>query len=376
MKVAINALCADNRSGTGYYARGLLAGLASLTADGENPHDVVTVLPDSYQPAFNLPSHWHLLKGPSGGAPARIAWEEFQLPSRLARLGVDLCHGPAFVVPRRWRGPSVVTIHDAAFLRYPETISWLKRLYYNNRIPASARQARAVVTDSQFAAREIQECMGIPADGIEAVPLGVDHRFRAVVSPEQRAAVRREHHLPETYLLFVGVIEPRKNLATLIQAYARARQQGLDIPLVMAGRSGWKNRDIFELPRQLGIESHVHFPGYIPDTGLPALYANAQVFVYPSLYEGFGLPVLEAMAAGCPVLVSDAGALRELAGDAGRSVPALGVEAWAEALRECGRNADRRAAMAEAGRKRSAAYTWEETARQTLVVYEKALASA
>lgn len=376
MKIALNALCADNRSGTGYYARGLAGGFAQLAADTgaeSAAHTVLVILPESLRGRHPTGGNMEFEYARTAGTLSRIWWEERQLPRLLRERHVDLLHGPAFVIPSRCPCPAVVTVHDCAFLRFPETIAFLKRHYYRRRITASAKSARLVLTDSEFAAAEIRARLGIDASRIHAVPLGVDARFRRDVAPDEIQAVRNRYILPQRFILFVGVIEPRKNLATLLRAYAAAREKGLESDLVLAGRSGWMNREIYALPGELNIREHVRFPGFVGDEDLPALYAAADLFAYPSLYEGFGLPVLEAMAAGLPVLVSDAPALVEVLGEAGMIIPATDVEAWTDALLVMSREDDRRRDLAAAARRRAAPFTWQQTARRTLAAYEAAL---
>ncbi len=375
MRIALNGLCADNRSGTGYYTWGLLSGLTGLSEQSELNDHFLAFLSDS--PLFKGgrgDRSWTLETIPVRHPVARIAWEEFVLPRRARRWGADLLHGPAFMLPSGWRGPAIVTIHDCAFLRYPETILPLKRAWYRYAIPRSARRANLILTDSEAARRDIIELMKIPGDKVRAIPLGVDPRFyRENIPDEIIAQVRKKHGLPDCYILFVGVIEPRKNLVTLLRAFDQARGKGLKENLVLAGRPGWGmdlNSLLMETPE---IRDAVHVLGFVEDAEMPALYAGASVFAYPSLYEGFGLPVLEAMAAGTPVIVSDDAALVELAGEAGFVLPARDAEAWGDCLLRMTSDSGILKLHREQGLARAAHFTWENTAHLTLMAYHDAV---
>jgi glycosyltransferase involved in cell wall biosynthesis len=203
------------------------------------------------------------------------------------------------------------------------------------------------------------------------IPWGCDERFQPDGDPEQFAAVQQRYGLPPQYLLFVGTLEPRKNLTTLLHAYAmlRAESCAADVKLVVAGRTGWLYAEIFDTVKRLGLEKEVIFTGFVDDADLPDLYRGAQVFVYPSLYEGFGLPILEAMASGIPVLTSDLASMPEVAGDAAVLVDPRDPKAIAEGIVRILAEGRLRDALIQKGLSRARHYTWESVAQQTLELY-------
>jgi glycosyltransferase involved in cell wall biosynthesis len=301
----------------------------------------------------------------------RIVWEQAVAPIVLARLDPDLMHGLAFANPLLWRGPSVLTIHDLSFFRYPGRLSESRRRYLTWITRASARKARRVIAVSESVKAEIVELLGVPADRIDVTLEGVQPDF----APQPRDAVeafRAEYDLPERFILFLGTIEPRKNLDTLLKAYHQITQRG-DVKLVLAGGKGWQSGPIFALIEALDLTRDVVILGFIPDEVLPLLYGAAELFAYPSLYEGFGLPVAEAMACGTPVVVSDSTSLPEVVGGDGVLLPLMDVDAWSETLDRLLNDKSARDSLSEQGLKRARLFTWDRTARQTVETYRRAL---
>ncbi|NPV70661.1 MAG: glycosyltransferase family 4 protein [Firmicutes bacterium] len=301
--------------------------------------------------------------------PLGWGWQSVVLPCAAWWLRFDLLHMPAFAVPPFVPCPVVVTVHDLAYLTHPEwcreeTVSYLSR-----RVPRALRKASAVITPSAFVRDEVVRCFGVPTERIHPILHGVSPAFR-VLPKEEVTDTRQEMGLPERFLLYVGTIEPRKNLLGLIQAFGQAVAQGLDHSLVIAGAKGWKCTDIYALPRQLGLEHRVLFPGYVPGNLLPALYNAATIFVYPSLYEGFGLPVLEAMACGTPVVASNVSSLPEVVGEAGILVNPLDKDELASAILVLASNEGMRQDLSRKGLEWAAQFSWERTAQETVRVYE------
>jgi glycosyltransferase involved in cell wall biosynthesis len=305
----------------------------------------------------------------------RIFWEQFIQPLALLRRGVDLLHALAFVAPVAAACPHVVTIYDLSFLRYPELFRPFNRWYLRRFTAHSARRARAVITISESTRRDVINFLGVPPERVQTVYCGVDAAFRPLPAPEV-AAFKARRHLPESFVLFLGTLEPRKNVDGLIRAYARWREHDPKAPpLVVAGGKGWYYDQIFERVERLNLAGSVHFPGYIPQEQLPWWYNAATLFVYPSHFEGFGLPVLEAMACGVPVITSAASSLPEVAGhdDIARMVDPQDIEALAETMAEIMDQADLRAGMSQKGLAQAAKFSWAKAAQETVGIYRQAL---
>jgi glycosyltransferase involved in cell wall biosynthesis len=304
----------------------------------------------------------------------RVLWEQLVLPAALRRARVDVYHGPAYALPLAPTVPAVVTVHDLSFLRLPETFPRAQGAYLRVATRRAVRRAEAVVAVSEFTRRELVDLVGADPARVYCVPNGCDPACRPLPAADVEAW-RAAAGLPARFILTVGTLQPRKNLGTLLDAYARLRGRLADAPdLVIAGAPGWGDEDLGRRAQALGIGARVRFTGYVPGESLPLLYNAATLFALPSRYEGFGLPVVEAMASGTPVIVAAAGSLPEVAGGAGVVVDPLDAEAWASALAALLADAGRRAALGEAGLARAARFTWDRAVRETAQVYRRARA--
>ncbi len=303
----------------------------------------------------------------------RILWEQWVQPAALGAF--DLYHALAFVSPLLLTRPSVVTIYDLSFIHYPQVLSTSRRLYLRLFTALSCRRARRVIAISHSTAADLVASFGIPSSRIDVAAPGYDSsRYQRLPSDEVRA-FRQRMALPERFWLFLGTLEPRKNLPLLLQAYA-ALPESDRLPLVLAGGKGWDYQPIFDAIERYNLVSQVLLPGYIPVEALPLWYNSAEVLVYPSVFEGFGLPVLEAMACGTPVLVSNASSLPEVVGDAGLCLPPDDALAWTSALRWAAHDADWRAEMGKRCQQAAQRYRWSATAAQTIASYRRALGLA
>lgn len=311
---------------------------------------------------------------PPGSRGKRVLWEQSALPLWLRRLGADVVHAPVNVVPLASPTPSVVTVHDLSFLLVPERFPASQRRYLRLFAALTIRRARRVMTDSEHTRRDVIRLLGADPERVVTVYPGLDPEFAPCPDAERVAAFRRERGLGERPILFLGTLEPRKNVDKLVRAYALLRAQGLlaGQRLVLGGGRGWFYQAIFDTIRALGLDNEVCLPGYVPAEELPLWYNSAEVFVYPSAYEGFGLPPLEAMACGVPVITSNRSSLPEVVGDAGICVPPGDVAALAEALRRVTGDPELRARMRARGLAQAHRFRWEDTARRALDVYERA----
>ena len=286
--------------------------------------------------------------------------------------GGDVFHATWHLLPRLRDPVSVMTLYDLSFALFPETHLRVLRWSSNVLVPRFLRTCDRVIAISESTKRDAVRLYGIPEDKIIVIHLAAEDRFRPA-APGRVAEVRDRFGLPPRFLLYVGTIEPRKNLDALLGALLRLKGQRREVPLVVAGRLGWLYDGFLTKIRSLGLENLVLLPGFVPDDDLPALYTAAEAFVYPSMYEGFGIPVLEAMGCGTPVLCSNASSLPEVAGDGGILLPPGDPAAWAEAISRLMESTALRGELRERGFRQASRFRWEETARRTWEVYRATL---
>ncbi len=301
----------------------------------------------------------------------RILWEQLAQPWALARLRPDLLHSLAFASPLTGAPPTVVTVYDLSFRLFPENFPALQRLYLSTLTAISCRRARRVIAISESTKRDVVRLLGVSAERVEVAYPGVDPRFRPLPRAEVEA-FRTRHSLPPHFLLYLGTLEPRKNLTTLIEAFARLRSQSpiSHLHLILAGAKGWFYQSLFEQVARLGLRERVLFPGYLPADDLPLWYNACAVFVYLSSFEGFGMPVAEALACARPVVTSNVSSLPEAGGDAALLTSPGDVDALVAALSRALTTGDELAAR---GPEHAARFTWPATARRTVETYRKAL---
>ena len=307
---------------------------------------------------------------PDLASPLRLVWEQIRLPALARRHGLDLLHSLHYTSPYALSCPSVVTFHDMTFFLFPELHTRPKRLLFPRLIRLSARRAAALIANSASTPRDAMRILGLPSDRIHVTPLGVSQAFRPIRDPQVLADYRSRFSLPDAFILFVGLIEPRKNLPLLLKTHARLVERPGFPSLVLAGKKGWGSRQVEQLIKALHLRDKVHFAGYFSDDELPIVYNLAQALVYPSTYEGFGFPPMEAMACGTPVIATDVAALAENIGPAGLLIPPLDEQALTDALQTLLNNPALQMRLSQAGIKRAAEFSWERTARLTLQIYE------
>lgn len=275
------------------------------------------------------------------------------------------------VLPYLTGSRTVFTLGDVTFISHPHTHSLLNRTYLRLMMPHFVRRAGAVLAISHSTLQEAAALYPILQDKGHVVYPAVGQQFRPVTEPARLEAIRRDYHLPDHFVLYVGTLEPRKNLPTFFEAFKQAQAIMPEVKLVLAGKKGWLYADIFATVQSLGLTDEIIFTDFVPDDDLPALYTLAQAFVYPSLYEGFGLPVLEAMACGTPVLCSNTSSLPEVAGEAAVLLPPTDVRAWVEAITQIIQNNALQTDLRQRGLRQAARFTWEATARHTRQLYRE-----
>lgn len=304
----------------------------------------------------------------------RILWEQFVFPYRLASMHFDLCHSMAFVSPQATTTPCIVTVYDLAFLLFPEYFRPLNRIYLKWGTRLSTVRARRVIAISESTKRDLVRLFHLEEEKIDVIPPGVESEFFPNGDGNVVERFRRSKNLPDHMLLFVGTFEPRKNIPTLIRAFARAKSRArLPHCLALVGGKGWKEEAIARAVEASGTASQVLVPGFVPAEEIPYWYRAADAFVYPSRYEGFGMPVLEAMAAGTPVITSNLSSLPEAAGDAAVLVDPENEDALEDAIVHVLGSRELQDDLRSKGRNRAHQFTWARAAEATADVYRRAL---
>lgn len=363
-KIGISTAFLGNlRAGTWQYTAHLLQGLCrnrEITAVDRESRDI---------PGIELPVLCY--KG-GGEKLAKLVWPNFILPGNASRDGYDLIHCTTpygTFMPCRYR--NVITICDVTPLLFPTAHNRMNVWHHRFALPSILRRADRIITISECSKRDIVRVYGVSVAKITVTLLAADSSFRPDRDGSPSGAIA-ELHSP--YVLNVGTLEPRKNLDGLLKAFARAKKMGIPHKLVVTGAKGWGESRIAGLVKSLDLESSVIFTGFVEDADLPHLYGRADFFVYPSLYEGFGLPVLEAMSSGTPVITSDSSSIPEVAGNAALLVDPRSEIELAAAIMKLAGDAGLRQSMREKGLAQAKKFSWERTVQETLQVYAEVLA--
>jgi glycosyltransferase involved in cell wall biosynthesis len=365
MRIAINTLGMKRRlHGVGNYIKNLVCALSKL--DSHNQY-FLFASSENVGHLEGLGENFCIELAPSNPA-LRVVWEQMILPLKLKQDKIDVYHGPAFAAPLVKTCPQVVSIHDMTVHLLPEQHSLHTRWYLRVLLPAMLRANNAVITVSESAKADILKFGKVKADHVCVIPLGVEERFQQIQDERRLSIVREKYALERDFILFVGMIEPRKNLENLVDAFlADSLPQLCD--LVLAGSLGWGYSELLRKIEASNDKESIRMLGYVDDADLPALYNAATAFVYPSFYEGFGLPILEAMACGTPVITSSISSLPEVAGDAALLVDPTDTKALAFALQRLVKDSSLREDLSRRGLQRSGLFTWRQSAEKTLTVY-------
>lgn len=387
MRVGIDYTSAVHQgAGIGRYTRRLVTALLEL--DQQNEYVLVVAgkaktpkveFMSPTTPFFNRADYPNLrvIMLPLSERLWAILWHRLHLPLwvELFTGTLGVFHSPDFALPPVRNARTIVTVHDLSFLRVPQCSSPQLQAYLREVVPKSVRRANMVLADSECTKSDVIELLGVEATRVKVIYAGVGQEFHRVEDEEQLAAVRTRYRLPARFVLGLGTLQPRKNFERLIEAYALIRRQiDTEMKLVIAGSPGWMYEGIFEKTRELDLQEAVCFPGYVADEDLPALYTLAELFVFPSLYEGFGLPPLEAMACGTPVITADVSSLPEVVGDAAWMVDPLDVGALADAMQRVLSDTALRRQMVARGLLQARRFTWEQAAKQLHDIYEEVAA--
>lgn len=360
-----------NRMGSGVYARRLVEALRPIMGERLSPIDFHYAAPYTQRKRARdrLATLAH-----------DVWWTQVATLGAAEACDAKLLHMPTVLAPLRSTLPVVLTVHDLAIMRFPEKFRTWHRMSARFILPRVARRVAAIVTGSEATKRDLVELLGVAPERVHVIPYGIGGNFSPLSADDPRlAAVRARYALPRDYVITVGTIEPRKNLVRLLEAIKLLRESAgplRELQLVHAGPVGWHAEDVPRSVASLGLGDHVHFLGFVPDEDLVALYQLARASVYPSLFEGFGFPVLEAMASGCPVVTANSSSLPEVAGDAALLVDPMSVASIADGVSRVWCDDALCRDLASRGRDRAASFTWEATARRTARLYDDVLASA
>jgi len=383
MRIAINAQLLSysdtyRNGGISRYIRHLLTAIARQPGQHEytvfvNGQETVKRLRQEQEQAAQIeyiPVNW-----PENKPASRVVWEQRDLPALLRERRIEVFHSPANVLPEMLprECASVVTLHDLAFLLYPEVLTRAKRVYHRIFTPRSLRRATAIIAVSNSTKEDAVKLVGIAPGRIQTVYTCIDERFSNVITNEEKQTFYREHGLDGGYLLYLGTLEPRKNIPTLLEAYRELREvYSRKEKLALVGGKGWLYDEIFAKAQSLGLASEVLFPGYVSNEEQLLWYHGASAFAYPSLYEGFGLPVAESLACGVPVVTSNVSSLPEAGSDIALIVDPLDSHALAAALQRALTDTLLRQRCSELAPTVSQRFSAQAMARQTIAVYEQA----
>ncbi len=371
MKIAIDAhMVGERETGNETYTLNLVRALLALPSvkRGDVQFILYTTHPERLRPRLD-PAHLAPIRQVKP-KPASLRIP-LGLPLATTRDRADLLH-VNYVAPPLGACPHVVTVHDISYELYPDFFSPRDRWMLKIMVPLTIRRAAHIITVSQHAKHEIVSRYNLSPARVTVTYEAAGEQFHPVIEASVLNVVRERYGLGSQYLLALGNLQPRKNIGRLVEAYARLRRDGqlVGVQLVLAGKALWRESEIYAKVKGAGLEQEVIFPGYVDDADLPALYSGALAFVFPSLYEGFGLPPLEAMACGTPVIASNAASLPEVVGDAALTVNPTDVQALADAIHLVVSRPGLRACLIERGLRRAAQFTWRRCAEETLAVYQ------
>jgi len=369
MRIGIDYTAAVQQSaGIGRYTRELIRALSHV--DDENVYTLFSAGRDQNEASW--PDNYRRRSLPLTDRHLAILWQRLRLPLPVELITgpIDIFHSPDFVLPPVARAKTALTVHDLSFMRYPECSSPPLLDYLMRHVPRSVARADLILADSQSTLRDLVELLHVEKERIQVVYPAIDDRFQPVPLANAQAVLDR-YGIHRPYILGLGTLQPRKNYPRLIQAFAQLREErGIPHQLVIGGGWGWLGEDIDDTITKLGLEEQVQLAGFIDDADLPALYSGAALFSFPSLYEGFGIPVLEAMACGTPVVTSNISSLPEAAGDAALMVDPLDVSDIAQAMWRALDDSDLRLDLIGRGMIQSKVFTWERSAKELLNAYQ------
>ena len=373
MRIGVDYTSAVHQgAGIGRYTRGLIRALIRI--DRDNEYRLLVAGRGGLYEQTRWPTNVHLHTSSLSRQTLTRIWHRLHLPLHVELFTghLDLFYSPDFVLPPVWRARTLLTVHDLSFVRYPQTADPRLYRYLNVAVPRSVRKADHILADSENTAKDLMGLWDVPSRKLSVLYPGVEPRFRPLTNVAELARVRKKYDLPQHFILSVGTLQPRKNYNLLIRAFReltnRLQNDASSPKLVIAGGKGWLYSSIFETMRELGLDGEVLFPGFIADEDLPALYNLADLFAFPSIYEGFGFPVLEAMACGTPVVCSDTSSLPEVVDGAALQIDPLDEVDWTEAMEQALYDEELRRKLVAWGLARGRRFSWERAAKDLLEI--------
>ena len=362
MKIGVMLRTIDEKQGIGVYTQNLLDHLLPL--DSKNKYVLFYRNPD-FVGRYAKYDH---VQEKLVAAPNKLIWDQVKIPLEARREGVDLIFHTKFTVPFFTPCKTVMSVHGASWFVHPELYTKLDIRYIRMVMPLYCKKAAGIVSNSDLTTQDFIKILGVSPQKIKTAHLAADDRFKPVDDQHFLSQTKEKYHLPERFILSVIKYDPRKNFGNLIQAFQMCHERvGGD--LVVVGTGCEKYRDEYDLEK-MGLAEHVHFPGWVEQEELPAMYSLADFLFFPSVYEEFGIPACEAMACGIPVVVSNTGALPEIAGEAGVLVDPFSPSEMAEALERMWSDHELRKDKAKEALRRSKEFTWDKCARETLAVFQ------
>lgn len=355
MKIAIDTqTILGQRSGFGFYVKNLVETLKQV--DPKNNY--ILIAPDREK---------------DFSTPERFIWDQFIFPKKVKLQNADILHQPCFSAPVFYKAKKIVTVHDIIPLKFPKNLPLASRLFYSKWMTYSYRYADLIIADSECTKKDLIKYLKISENKIRVIHLATSKSFKPESSYKNITNIKDKYKTGEKYFIHVGTIEPRKNLPFLVSSYAKAVKAGIAENLVIVGKHGWYYESLFDLVKKLHLENKIIFTGYADDSDIPALYSGATALTFPSIYEGFGFPPLEAMACGTPVISSNTSSLPEVVSNAGILLPPKDEKEWAKKMIEISNNKKLAQKLRIKGLAQAKKFSWEETAKKTIKVYEEVM---
>ena len=354
MKIAIDTqTILGQKTGFGFYVKNLIDNLNKI-----DPKNEYILLAPPTEKDFSTPQ--------------RFIWDQFKVPYQARKVKADILHQPCFSAPIFYGGKIVITVHDLISMHFPKNLPLASRMFYSKWMPFSYRSADKIIAISYDTKKDIMARLHIPEEKIKVIHSAVSPVFQEIKDEVFLKKIKDKYKTSDKFILDVGTLEPRKNLPFLVRAYNLAvKKAQISHNLVLSGKKGWYYDDLFSLIKDLNLEDRVIFTGYVAEEDLPGLYNAADLFAFPSLYEGFGFPPLEAMACGTPVISSNTSSLPEVVGEAGILLAPENEQIWADKMIEVIQNQVLKQKMKENGLNQAKKFSWEETAQKTIAVYQE-----